>query len=139
MSQTPPSSPQPKARRNTYSGGKAELTVTTSPDWNANRPVYPPPDTLKESLYSVVKKPKRYPAPTIPAPPPPYEGPGPGVTQKPSSSPVAAKRSSVPTDSPQPNIRRNVTGQTSQASKGNARSMRTPPSRPSRPPAGKNL
>lgn len=154
LAKTPPSSSPLQTRRHAHTGGKAKLTVTNSPDWSANRPNFAPPDILLESLYTEVKKPKRYPAPNVPAPPPPYEGNGviPQSTSVPEthnggvdstdliehhlSSPVAAKRSFVPAKSPQPNTRGSITGQTPPA-KGNPRPMRTPPSRPSRPPAGK--
>ena len=156
LSKTPPSSPAVQTSSpHSQTRSHTKLTVTNSPDWSANRPNFAPPDILLESLYTEVKKPKRYPAPNVPAPPPPYEGDGGALqsTHAPQthngevhpteliqhhpSSPVPAKRSTVPTESLHSNSRGSVTGQ-ALSTKGHPRPMRSPPSRPSRPPAGKN-
>lgn len=91
-----------------------QASPSRSPDTTDNpQPTYAPPDIL-DSLYAQVKKPKRYPAPSVPAPPPPPPENG---SESPSRGP--------------PNTRESV-----QPSPGKTRPGRPPPSRPSRPPAG---
>ena len=122
-----------------------------------------PPDLLGgDYIYATVNKPKRYPPPSVPAPPPPYEGdtvqnldspqngPPPGtdtaailiptpvpVERSPSSSPTPPKNvSSTAADDHTPSNKPTAKPHDGPSGKGQPRPLRPVPSRPSRPPAG---
>ena len=135
----------PKDRRHTISSrpkpkDPPPMSRKTS---DFSREKFSPPEVMLDSLYSTVDKTKRYPAPNVPAPPPPYEGKAMkdapkkaeenSITERtvspPGYEPVASatspSSSSVTTTSSSSSARKPSTG-----------GARPPPSRPSRPPAG---
>lgn len=144
--------PTAATRRHTISLKlRQEDAATPPPNENTefSRPKLSPPDVILDSLYSVVdKKSKRYPAPNMPAPPPPYEGkamkdvakkPSPSSEPPPSSEQVdtASKRPERSISPPgyEPVSSINAAGGVGPPKIGGG-SARLPPSRPSRPPAG---
>ena len=93
--------------------------------------VYSPPDTLKESLYATVnKKNKRYPAPSVPAPPPPYEKKNASKEETDASTEETSEATSPPGYEPV------SAGSGPMSTKPPGNASGPPPSRPSRPPAG---
>lgn len=111
------------------------------------------PDELN-SMYATVKKPKRYPPPSVPAPPPPYEGddvddlisvepltsPTPPAMTKEPSEMLTKMRESHPPDGDRT---QETSGSGFDAGAGGSGSKQRPPrpapSRPARPPAGIKL
>lgn len=116
---------------------KTSLTSPQADDFN--RPKLSPPTVMGDSLYSTVEKKtdknQRYPAPNIPAPPPPYEG---------SAMKDAAASRKMAADQPARTVSppgyEPVTGLGTASITGAAKTPRDmprpPPSRPSHPPAG---
>ena len=110
------------------------------PDFS--RPKLSPPEVMAESLYSTVDKQRRYPAPDIPAPPPPYEGAGMKKTPPPEQGGGVLEKPEERSTSPpgyeavmSPSIGAAPSKQVTTA-KGPPAGPRLPPGRPSRPPAG---
>lgn len=105
-----------------------------------SRPKLSPPDVMLDSLYATVdKKNRRYPAPSMPAPPPPYEGKGmkDGGSKKTPSDAVAKPDAENPERSISPPGYEPVSAvNTATAAATKGRGARLPPGRPSRPPAG---
>ena len=94
------------------------------------REKFSPPEVMLDSLYSTVEKTKRYPAPKVPAPPPPYDGKAlkdvpKKVDENRTVSPPGYEPIANAVDSP-----------TRKPGGGVPPASRPPPSRPSRPPAG---
>lgn len=109
-----------------------------------------PPSVLDKDIYATVNKPKRYPPPSVPAPPPPYEGStikklNTSAQNGPSSgggAPANQRKSPSPS-SPTPaddqtHSDKSVTSKQPEGlpGKAQARPPRPAPGRPSRPPAG---
>lgn len=129
-------------RRYTVGSKDREAMTARKQSAEISRPKFSPPDVMTESLYTAVsKKNKRYPAPEVPAPPPPYEGKTVQDSPKKTSlgaqgEPInAAAERSVSPPGYEP-----VATSISPTSTGPVRPLgappRFPPSRPSRPPAG---
>ena len=127
-------------RRHTVGSKDATALASRKLSSEISRPKFSPPDVMTESLYTAVnKKNKRYPAPEVPAPPPPYERkalpkkPPPAVQEEPVNG--TAERSISP-----PGYEPVATASVSPTNTGLARPQgappRFPPSRPARPPAG---
>ena len=104
-------------------------------------PTATPPTNDQKSIYATVNKQKRYPPPTMPAPPPPYEGDT--VTKL-----VAAETPTTPTPPlaivEEKEEQKTKTHPPDEANSGaggtnKPRPPRPAPSRPSRPPAGIQL
>lgn len=130
-------------RRHTVGASDKEALTSRKQSAEISRLKFSPPDVMTESLYtSMSKKNKRYPAPEVPAPPPPYEGKAikDGSLKMPS---VADSVNGAPERSISPPGYEQVAtsvAPTPTTSTGLVRPKgvppRFPPSRPSRPPAG---
>lgn len=136
-SDTSPSDPKPAPRRHTMAAptrpNRPKPPTSEAKTTDFDRPKFQPPDIMTESLYATVKKlPKtaaatkssEFPAPSLPAPPPPYSGKS-MVHKSAALPPDSKERSSTPEYMP-------VGGVTEVVKP----SAAPPPSRPSRPPAG---
>ena len=147
-------SPKPAPRRHTMAGAvRPSRPKEPSPEAKSmefDRPKLHPPDIMTESLYASVKKTKNktseFPAPNLPAPPPPYGGNAMLDKNKVEPDVEIKERSATPeymlvggnTD-----VAKSLSPQPPPPSRpGNtdvAKSLSLqppPPSRPSRPPAG---
>ena len=94
-----------------------------------HRPKLSPPEIMGDSLYTTVDKKMRYPAPNIPAPPPPYEG----NTLKNLSASVPERSTSPPGYEEIPGV-----DAIPELESVPRLPPSLPPSRPSRPPTGKS-
>lgn len=135
MTDFPDSTMPTQQRRHTVGSKDKEGLTARKLSAEISRPKFSPPDVMTESLYTAVNKPnKRYPAPEVPAPPPPYEGKAPKrVAQGGPENGTAERSLSPPGYEP-------VAASITPTSTGLIRPLgippRFPPSRPSRPPAG---
>ncbi len=126
-------------RRHTVGSKKdvGETRMSRQQSTEISRPKFSPPDMMTESLYTAVnKKNKRYPAPEVPAPPPPYEG----KASPKKIPPPDMKDANKPERSVSPPgyemVASGNSAATSEARLPLGGRPRPPPSRPSRPPAG---
>lgn len=138
-------------RRHTVGSKDKEAMTARKQSAEISRPKFSPPDVMTESLYTAVnKKNKRYPAPEVPAPPPPYEGKAvkDNIPKKMPSGAQGAGAQGEPTNnaaerSLSPPGYEPVAASIAPTSTGPVRPQgvppRFPPSRPSRPPAGTKL
>lgn len=125
-------------RRHTVGSKKdvGETRMSRQQSTEISRPKFSPPDMMTESLYTAVnKKNKRYPAPEVPAPPPPYEG----KASPKKIPPPDMKDANKPERSVSPPgyemVASGNSAATSEARLPLGGRPRPPPSRPSRPPA----
>ena len=99
-----------------------------------SREKFSPPEVMLDSLYSTVEKNKRYPAPNMPAPPPPYDG---STMKKIEGNSIPERTASPPGyELVAGNTASSTTASSGKKPSSGALPIRPPPSRPSRPPAG---
>jgi hypothetical protein len=129
-------------RRHTVGSRDGEAMKARKTSAEISRPKFSPPDVMTESLYTAVnKKAKRYPAPEVPAPPPPYEGKG--AKDKPKKTPPVLQgdlnggpERSISPPGYEPVAASGISPTSSVPARPQGAPPRLPPSRPSRPPAG---
>ncbi len=118
-------------RRHTISSKPKPKDPPSRKTSDFSREKFSPPEVMLDSLYATVDKSKRYPAPSVPAPPPPYEG---NTLKKIEENSVPPERAVSPpgyelvANAPESSAKKPASGAPPPA--------RPPPSRPSRPPAG---
>lgn len=132
----PSSDPQPipAARRQTMASAqrpdRSNNTAKEEESVDLDRPKLHPPDIMTDSLYASVKKTKKntqFPAPNMPAPPPPYDGKA--MKNKPKTMPSQEK--------PERNTSPDYISVAGGAMATPDVAPHPPPTRPYRPPAGK--